>query len=314
MQWGVHLPHLGRTVGRQALMGFAQEAERLGCHSGWVSDHVCWPADIVSKYPYTDDGSFQPAADMAWLDPLGTLLFVAGCTETLRLGTTVLILPYRMPVQTAKQVATLDVVSGGRAILGVGVGWMAEEAAILNMPWDQRGKRSDEQLEIFRHLFTDKEPSFHGAFYRFPQVGFEPKPLQSPFPIWVGGSTPAAFRRAAKHGQAFHAAFQPLAEVSDAWDQVQRECEAINRDPSELSLSLRIYLDPAQAMPREKSIGGSRDEMLETIAGLQNIGVSHLLLDPVARGGVPGRLDAFRAFMEEVAPQVNRSKTERFGS
>lgn len=309
MQWGVHLPHLGRAVDRHTVMGFAREAERLGCHSGWVSDHVCWPADIASKYPYTDDGSFQPAPDMGWLDPLGTLLFVAGCTETLRLGTTVLILPYRMPVQTAKQVATLDVVSGGRAILGVGVGWMAEEAAVLGMPWDRRGKRSDEQLEIFHRLFTDKEPSFHGEFYQFPRVGFEPKPVQSPFPIWVGGSTPVAFRRVARYGQAFHAAFQPRDEVSHAWDQVRRECDAIGRDASGLTLSLRIYLDPAQAMQKEKSIGGHKDEMLETIARLQDIGVGHLLLDPVARGGVPARLDALRAFMEDVAPHVKGGRS-----
>jgi probable F420-dependent oxidoreductase len=304
MQWGIHLPHLGRQVDRKTLMGFAREAERLGCHSGWVSDHVCWPAEIESKYPYTDDGSFQPQTDMGWLDPISTLTFVAGCTETLRLGTTVLILPYRMPVQTAKQIASLDVMSDGRAILGVGVGWMAEEAAVLGMPWDKRGKRSDEQLEIFHRLFTEQEPSFDGEFYSFPKVGFEPKPVQSPFPIWVGGSTPAAFRRVAKYGQAFHAAFQPREEIVDAWSQVQRECEAIGRDPSGLTLSLRIYLDPAGAMPAAKSISGSKDQMLETIAACQAIGISHLLLDPVARGGVAGRLDALRAFMEDVAPAV----------
>jgi alkanesulfonate monooxygenase SsuD/methylene tetrahydromethanopterin reductase-like flavin-dependent oxidoreductase (luciferase family) len=207
-----------------------------------------------------------------------------------------------MPVQTAKQIASLDVMSEGRAILGVGVGWMAEEAAVLNMPWDKRGKRSDEQLEIFRRLFTEREPSFEGEYYSFPKVGFEPKPVQSPFPIWVGGSTPVAFRRVAHYGQAFHAAFQPRNEIANAWGQVQQECEAIGRDPSELTLSLRIYLDPAGAMPSAKSIAGSKVQMLETIAECQEIGISHLLLDPVARGGVPGRLDAVRAFMEDVAP------------
>lgn len=302
MDWGVHLPHLGRQVDRKTLVGFAQEIERLGCHSGWVSDHVCWPAEIESKYPYTDDGSFQPSPDMGWLDPISTLTFVAGCTEKLRLGTTVLILPYRMPVQTAKQIASLDVMSDGRAILGVGVGWMAEEAAVLGMPWNKRGRRSDEQLEIFRRLFTELEPAFNGEFYSFPKVGFEPKPVQSPFPIWVGGSTPAAFRRVAKYGQAFHAAFQPREELTQAWAQIQRECEAIGRDPGELTFSLRIYLDPAGAMPGAKSIAGSKDQMLETIGKLREMGISHLLLDPVARGGVPGRLDAVRAFMEDVAP------------
>ena len=108
---------------------------------------------------------------MGWLDAISTLTFVAACTETIRLGTTVLILPYRQPVQTAKQIASLDVLSEGRAILGVGVGWMAEEAGVLGMPWDKRGARSDEQLEIFRRLFSEREPSFDGEFYSFPKVG-----------------------------------------------------------------------------------------------------------------------------------------------
>jgi probable F420-dependent oxidoreductase len=304
MDWGIHLPHLGRQVDRQTLMSFAKEAERLGCHSAWVSDHICWPADIASKYPYTDDGSFGPSTDMGWLDAISTLTFVAACTETMRLGSTVLILPYRPPVQTAKQFASLDVLSGGRAILGVGVGWMAEEAAVLGMPWDKRGARSDEQLEIFHRLFTEDKPSFDGEFYQFPPVGFEPKPVQKPLPVWVGGSSPAAFRRVARFGHAFHAAFQPREEVAEAWAGVHRACEAIGRDPSDLTLSLRIYLDPAEAMQKTKSIGGSKDEMLETIAKLQGIGVTHLLLDPVARGGVPGRLAALQAFMEDIAPHV----------
>ncbi len=175
MQIGIHAPHLGRELDPGTVRSFVKECDALDVHSLWVSDHVCWPADIVSKYPYTDDGSFPASPEMGWLDPIGTLLFIAGCTDRVRLGTTVLILPYRPPVATAKQLATLDVVSNGRLILGVGIGWMAEEAAVLGMPWDHRGRRSDEQLEIFRRLFTEPEPSFQGEFYRFPKVGFEPK-------------------------------------------------------------------------------------------------------------------------------------------
>jgi probable F420-dependent oxidoreductase len=307
MQWGIHLPHLGRQVDRRKLMSFAQEAERLGVHSAWTSDHICWPAEIQSKYPYTDDGSFAPSPDMGWFDPISTLTFVAACTEKIRLGTSVLILPYRQPVQTAKQIASLDVLSEGRVILGVGVGWMAEEAAILGMPWDRRGARADEQLEIFERLFTESEPSFEGEFYRFQKVGFEPKPVQSPLPIWVGGSSSAALRRVARFGQGFHAAFQPRDVVAAEWAEVRQACEASGRDPGSLTLSLRIYLDPAQAMPKDKAIGGSTDEMLETITRLKDIGVRHLLLDPLARGGVAARLDAFRAFMADVAPHVGAS-------
>ena len=118
MDWGIHLPHLGRQATRQNVLDFARPADQLGFHSGWVSDHIAWPKEIASKYPYTDDGSFAPPPDMPWLDPIGTMFFVAACTENLRLGGTVLILGYRPPMLTAKAMASLDVLSGGRATVG----------------------------------------------------------------------------------------------------------------------------------------------------------------------------------------------------
>ena len=299
--WGAHLPHLGRGVSAKTLAAFAQRLEQLGCASGWVSDHICWPANIESSYPYTDDGSFAPASDMAWLDPIGTLTYVAGVTSTLRLGTTVLILPYRAPVLSAKQIATLDVLSEGRVILGVGIGWMAEEARILGMPWDQRGKRSDEQLALYEQLFTAARPHFEGEYYHLPEVGFEPKPVQQPLPIWVGGSSDAAFRRAARFGHGFHAAFQPLEIVVDEFDKVRQHAQKLHRDPSELELSLRIFLDPAGAMGPEKAIAGSHQQMADRVGELANAGVTHVVLDPVARGGIDARSDAIADFMENVA-------------
>jgi probable F420-dependent oxidoreductase len=305
MQIGIHAAQLGRRLDADSVRRFAVTCDELGVHSLWVSDHVCWPADIRSKYPYTDDGSFPATQDMGWLDPLGTLLFIAGCTRRVRLGTTVLILPYRLPVVTAKQLATLDVVSDGRLILGVGVGWMAEEAAVLGMPWDQRGRRADEQLEVFRRLFNDDAPSFDGEFYRFPAVGFEPKPVQQPVPVWVGGATPAAFRRAARYGHGFHAAFQPLDVVRREWGEVRAACEALGRDPDELTLSLRLYLDPDSVMPAETSVAGDAAAMLDRLGELARAGVRHVVVDPVARGGQPGRLEAVRAFMTDVAGHLD---------
>lgn len=304
LEFGVHLPHLGRNVGRDSLIRFAQAVERAGFASGWVSDHVAWPAHIESKYPYTDDGSFAPPPDMGWLDPIGTQLFVAGVTERLRLGFTVLILPYRLPVVTAKQLATLDVLSNGRLILGCGVGWMAEEAAILGMPWDHRGERTDEQLDLFTRLFTDPVPSFSGRHYTIPEIGFEPKPVQSPVPVWVGGNTAAAWRRAGTRGHGFHAAFEPLDHVAHGWQQVHGHALLAGRDPDAMTLSIRLYLDAMGTMEPAKSIQGSRDRMLETIAAWRGIGVTHIVLDPVARGGVPGRLDALLRFATDVMPEA----------
>lgn len=302
MDFGIHLPHLGRNTGREPLIDFAQAVEGAGYASGWVSDHVCWPAEIASRYPYSEDGSFAPTPDMGWLDPIGTQLFVAGVTTTLKLGFTVLVLPYRQPVVTAKQLATLDVLSGGRLILGCGVGWMAEEAAILGMPWDHRGARTNEQLELFECLFTESTPHFDGRFYQLPEVGFEPKPIQSPVPVWVGGNTDAAYRRAARYGSGLHAAFEPLEVVAEAWQQVQRHTEELGRDPGTMTLSLRVYLDTVGSMDPAKSIHGSPAQMQDQVGRWREIGVSHLVLDPVAPGGIAGRRDAAVAFAEAVMP------------
>jgi len=304
MDWGIHLPHLGRQATRRNLIDFAQHAERLGFHSGWVSDHVAWPSTIHSQYPYTDDGSFAPPVDMPWVDPIGTMFFVAACTETLKLGPTVLILGYRPPVLTAKAIASLDHLSEGRVILGVGVGWMREEFEVLGMPYDHRGKRADEQLALFRTFFADPAPSFSGEFYDVPQVGFEPKPVARSVPIWVGGDSEAAFRRVARFGDAFHAAFQAIDTVAASWARVGELVSGEGRDPASVRLSIRLYLDPERSMPPGKSIAGSAAEMVETVGRWRDIGVDHILLDPVAPGGVAGRRAAMERFMLDVAPQV----------
>ncbi len=298
MQIGAHLPQLGRGASRAALMEFLTEAERLGVHSGWVSDHIAWPADIESKYPYSDDGAFPAPNDMAWLDPIGTLLFAAACTETMLLGQTVLIMGYRPPIQTAKLMATLDRLSDGRAILGAGVGWMREEFEALGMPYDNRGARADEQLEIFHALFTDETPSYDGRFYSFPEIKFEPKPVQERVPVWIGGSSEAAYRRTVRFGDCFHAAFQPIETVAEAWARVQELAAEAGRE-GEITLSTRLYLDPASSMKPELSVAGSPDQMADTIGRWAEIGCEHLLVDITAPGGPSGRLDALSTFMTE---------------
>lgn len=304
MDIGVHLPQLGRGATRSALQEFCAEAERLGVHSGWVSDHIAWPTDIASKYPYSDDGSFPAPNSMAWLDPIGTLIFVAAITETMKLGQTVLIMGYRPPVQTAKLIATLDVLSQGRAILGAGVGWMREEFEVLGMPYDQRGKRADEQLEIFDALFTQDTPSYDGEFYSFPEIKFEPKPVQSHVPVWIGGASEPAYRRTARFGDCFHAAFEPIEKVTHEWDRVQELTAAAGRNPEDMSLSIRLYLDPTAAMKPGLSIAGSTEQMIDSMSAWQAIGVDHVLVDITAPGGPAGRLEAMQAFMTDVVPHV----------
>ena len=303
MEFGVHLPHLGRGADRASLAAFARKADALGYHSGWVSDHVAWPTAVESKYPYSDNGDFPAPNTMPWLDPLGTLIFAAAHTERLKLGTTVLILGYRPPVQTAKMLATLDVLSEGRAILGVGVGWMKEEFEALGMPFDHRGARADEQLEVFDALFTEMAPEYHGRFYEFPALGFHPRPVNGRIPIWVGGDSEAAFRRTARWGSCFHAAFTPLARVKEQWARVRELATEAGRNPAELTLSVRLFceFDGRTADPA-KSIQGSSDEIIEQIGVFREAGVDHLLLEFIARGGVNGRMEAMERFATEIVP------------
>lgn len=302
MDWGLHLPHVGRQASRETLLRFCTTADRLGAHSLWTSDHVAWPRQVESSYPYTEDGSFPGGFDMPWLDPLGTLFFAAACTERVRLGTTVLILGYRPPLLTAKAWASLDVVSAGRAIAGVGVGWMKEEFDVLGMPYDHRGARADEQLDIYLKTWSEDEPSFEGRYYSFPPVGFSPKPVQDPLPIWIGGDSEAAYRRTVKYGEAFHAAFQDRATVEAAWGRCRALAAEAGRDPATLRLSIRLYLDPESSQAPAKSIAGSPEQMRDTIGQWAEIGVDHILLDPVARGGPERRLAEIERFLTEVAP------------
>ena len=304
MDIGVHLPQLGRGATRSALKEFCAEAERLNVHSGWVSDHIAWPADISSKYPYSDDGSFPAPNTMAWLEPIGTLLFVAAITEKMRLGQTVLIMGYRPPVQTAKLIATLDVLSEGRAILGAGIGWMREEFEVLGMPYDHRGKRADEQLEIFETLFNDDTPSYEGEYYSFPEIKFEPKPVQDRLPVWIGGASEPAFRRTARFGDCFHAAFEPIETVQQEWQRVRELTSEAGRNVDDVQLSIRLYLDPAANMKPALSIAGSTEQMIDTMGQWRNIGVDHVLVDITAPGGPSARLEAMQAFMTDVVPNV----------
>ena len=196
MRFGMMLPTLGPLAtgpgAMNALLTIAQKAEALGFESLWVPDHVVIPADIKSRYPYNDTGRFPMSPELALFEPLPTLGYLAGITKRVRLGTWVLVLPHRNPIVTAKMYSTLDVLSGGRMILGAGIGWMEEEISLLGAPFNRRGALSDEYLRVMKELWTNPSPSFEGKFCSFKDIKFEPKPVQKPLPT---GSV------AIRHGQ-----------------------------------------------------------------------------------------------------------------
>ena len=181
--------------------GIAARAEQLGYESVFVPDHVVFPARFDSAYPYTEDGSFPFPADTPLFDPWILLSGIAAATTTIKLGTAVYILPLRHPFVTARTVGTLDVVSGGRAILGAGIGWLAGEFAAMGESFRARLSRTEECVQVIRALWTEAEPEFHGRHFDFDAVRFEPKPMSSPHPpIVLGGGAEGALDRAARLG------------------------------------------------------------------------------------------------------------------
>lgn len=207
MRIGCHLPMYGPVGTRHGVITFARRMEALGYDSLWASDHVVIPHRMTTPYPYSPTGKFPLAPEVPFLEPLTTLALVAGVTERVRLGTSILVLPHRNPVLAAKMAATLDHLSGGRLVLGVGVGWMREEIELLGGNYDRRGAWSDEALTVMRACWRDARTEHHGEFFSFDGIGVFPKPTRGDIPILIGGHTPRALRRVVELGDGWHAAF-----------------------------------------------------------------------------------------------------------
>jgi probable F420-dependent oxidoreductase len=183
----------------------ARRAEALGFESVWVPEHLVFPTAFASKYPYTADGVPPVTVDMPLLDPLMILAHLAAVTTRIRLGTNVYVLPLRHPIVTARLAVTLDVLSGGRLSLGIGVGWLAEEFRAVGVDFETRGGRTREAVRVMKALFTEAEPSFRGRYFAFDAVRFEPKPVQRPHPPFLfGGESDTALRRAAALGDGWY--------------------------------------------------------------------------------------------------------------
>jgi probable F420-dependent oxidoreductase len=214
VDFGANIFGVGALADPGPLADVARFAEDLGYHSVFVADHVVMPRKLGSKYPYSRDGGFPYDPDQNWLDPMVALGYLAGRTTTIRLGTSITVVPMRHPIITAKQIATADHLSGGRVIFGVGVGWMAEEFALLGASFHDRGRRMDEYLRLMKTLWTEKNPTFAGQYFQVSDCAITPQPAQKPHvPLWVGGDSPVALRRAARLGDAWHSAGTSLAEL-----------------------------------------------------------------------------------------------------
>lgn len=242
MKFGMLLPTLGPLASGAGVaekqLTIAQKAEALGFDSIWLPDHVVIPTTIKSRYPYNDTGEFPMPADQGFLEPLATMGVLAGATKRVRIGTWVLVLPHRNPIVTAKMFATLDVLSGGRMILGAGIGWMEEEISLLGAPFKQRSALSDEYLRAMRELWTNPNPRFEGKYVQFNGIKCEPKPLQKPFPLWIGGHSPRAMRRIAELGDGWVSVPKSFAGFKETYEELQKAAAKAGRDMKSIQISI----------------------------------------------------------------------------
>ncbi|MDX2169700.1 MAG: TIGR03619 family F420-dependent LLM class oxidoreductase, partial [Deltaproteobacteria bacterium] len=246
---GVTLPNYGPLAGPETLVALAQRAEQLGFDSIWVADHLVVPVATASIYPYDGRAAPGPAqldGLVEFYEPLLTLAYLAAATTRVRLGVSVYVVPYRNPVVTAKLVATLDALSGGRVIFGAGVGWLREEFTAVGADARVRGRVTDEYLEVCRRLWRDEVAAFDGAHYRLPPVRSGPKPRQRPWPpIWIGGNSDAALARAVAGGDGWHLIDLPAAAIAAAATRLTAALRDAGRPRDRFTLSLRQALRTA---------------------------------------------------------------------
>jgi probable F420-dependent oxidoreductase len=305
MNLGVALPMAGDWATPDNQVRVAQAAEALGYHSLWTFQRLLYAVKPKNDYPPLP-GQPWPTAFERVLDPIVSLAYVAGATRRVRLGTSVLLMPYYQPIVLAKQLATLDLVSGGRLDVGLGLGWSEDEYDAVGVPFRQRGRRGDEFLRCLKAIWTEPEVEFHGEFYRVPRAKVEPKPVQKPHPpITIGGYSPVVVQRAVRLGDGFNGGNVPLDRVAPVVAELRQAATAIGRDPATLHVVSRgsYHVHDRPQGPNRRPLWGSIDEIREDIGRYAAAGLTELFLEPNFQAG-GARLDRTLAQMEALAPNT----------
>jgi probable F420-dependent oxidoreductase len=296
MKFGVALPNFGKYAKKDTILEIAKAAEELGFDSIWVSDHI-----VIPK-------SHRGFGDVFY-EPLTTLAYIAACTTRIHLGTSIIILPYRNPVVLAKIISTLDVLSGGRVITGVGVGWIKDEFDALGVPYTERGPLTDECIEVLKVLWTEEEPSFKGRHYRFSGIKFLPRPVQKPHPpIWVGGNSRMAIERAVNAGNGWHSVGLTPEEIKEGVEYINELLSGKGKEASDFVISLRKNLQiksiSEKKTDRREILRGTPDEISEGIEKYKESGVSHLVFQ-VLSGTLEGIVETMELFSRKIRPGIS---------
>jgi len=328
VEFGISLPGRGPLAKPDQVLSIAAKADALGYASIFVTDHVVLPASMArSVYPYSASGQLPGGAAQDYLEPLAMLGCLARTTKRARLGTSVLVVPYRHPLVTAKILATVDQLSGGRLILGAGVGWLREEFEALGAPpFEERGAVTDEYLRFMRATWTTDPVSFSGRYVSVHGVHALPKPAQpAGIPVWIGGHTDAAVRRAATLGDGWHPiALRPPGllfpeEYATRARQIQAWAKDAGRDPHAITLTVRVPMEvrskrvapPAGDRP---FFQGTADQVVADIRAYAAAGVTHFVFDHTHQD-LRALLENLDRFAHEVRPQLGaRRASEREGT
>ncbi len=273
------------AIDGETALDICRRAEAAGFESIWGGEHVVLPTTIESPYPYTADGKIPAEPDTPIPDPLIWLAFAAAAAPTLRLGTCILIVPQRNPLVLAKELATLDRLSGGRVELGLGVGWMKEEFDALGVSWERRGARNDEYVAAMRALWAGPHAEFHGDFVDFPPVTCSPRPVQSSIPILVGGDTDAAIKRAVRIADGYFPGEGDAERLGGLIARLRAAADAGGRDPDSIEVNAMFGV-----------------QMADPIAGVEQLaalGVGRVMIPAFFFAG-PGGLDRLSEFGERV--------------
>jgi probable F420-dependent oxidoreductase len=318
VEFGIHIGARGCMTTRENIMAVAHGAEANGYGILGVADHLIVPVTTDVRYPYTADGVWPGAPTGECFDAIATLAFLAGCTQRIKLLTSVVVVPYRPPVLTAKLFQTADILSGGRVIAGVGAGWMKEEFAALGTPpFEERGAVTDEYIQAWKALWTQDRPSMHGKYARFDNVVFEPKPVSKPHPpIWVGGESAPSLRRVAQLGDAWYPVsnnanvlLNTPERLKGGIERMHRAAEKHGRDPASIDIAYVWFMPPSwkvRELPEggRQMFSGSSDDMLADAAALKSVGVNHLIVY-LQRPTIEQTMDVLQRFGEEVVRKAS---------
>jgi probable F420-dependent oxidoreductase len=304
VDFGFALPTRGPLAQPEIVRRLARKADALGLCAVSVSDHVVLPTRSSAPYPYADSGEFPGGAEQDYLEPLTLAAWLLAATRRIRVVISVLVVPYRNPVVTAKQIAMLDVLSGGRIIVGCGTGWWPEEFEALDAPpFAERGRVTDEYLAVMKALWTQDAPRFEGKHYRLGDVTMRPKPVQRPHPpLWIGGHTAPALRRAGVLGDAWHPIGLRTPAVSSP-DEYARHARRVRAHAAAIERAGRGAGRGAGAAP----FRGPATKVAEDIRAYLAVGVRTMIFD-VPLADPRAIADTMSRFVTDVRPKIGRPR------